>query len=746
MAGEWRKTGCALCAQNCGLELLIEDNRIVKVRGDKDNPRSEGYLCRKGMNIANFQHHAQRLTHPLKRVDGQFVKISWDQALDEIAEKLRQITTEYGPRSLAYMGGGGLSCHFEAAFGVRVLRGLGSRYHYTALGQELTGKFWGWGRAVGKQYLCGIPDEDHTDMLVAIGWNPWMSHQMPQARRRLQELKKDPDRLLVVIDPRESETAKMADLHLAVRPGTDALLFKAMIALILQKGWQNQTYIDEHVTGFDEIKAWFTGVDVQAALAVCGLEYEPVEKLCRWMTTRRWCSHSDLGILMGRHSTVNTYLEIILLAICGRIGVPGGSVIPGYFMPLGSHSDETDSKTWRTVTTGFPALMGVFPPNVMPEEILSDHPERVRAVLVTQSNPLRSYADTTAFEKAFARLDLLVTAEIAMTETAVLSHYVLPSRSTYESWDGTFFPMTYPKVYFQMRRPVIEPEGEPLEISEIHVRLADRLGLIPPIPDGLVEAGTGDRLQFGMALMNYLKENPKSVAMMPFILAKTLGRGLGSTNLAALWGMLQATTKDFRANAARAGFTPGPLMGEEIFKALMDHPEGIWIGCADEADNFTALKTEDGRVHVHIPEMADWIYSITPESEAASLVPPPEYPLVLMAGRHMDMNANSLMRNPEWNKGRRACTLAMNPADAESLGLTDGQTVRITTEAASEEIELEVSPDARPGQVIIPHGFGIVYEGKAYGVNVNRLTKNTSRDPFAATPIHRYVPCRVERV
>ena len=169
--GEWKKTGCVLCAQNCGLEVLVENNRIVKSRPDKDNPRSQGYVCRKGLKVAHHQHNAERLTHPLKRVGDEFQRISWDQALDEIAEKLRSLVDEHGPRCLAYMGGGGQGCHAEAAFGVRLLRGPGSRYHYNALGQELTGHFWVAGRFSGKQYLHFIPDEHNCELLLGIGWN-----------------------------------------------------------------------------------------------------------------------------------------------------------------------------------------------------------------------------------------------------------------------------------------------------------------------------------------------------------------------------------------------------------------------------------------------------------------------------------------------------------------------------------------------------------------------------------------------
>ena len=448
---------------------------------------------------------------------------------------------------------------------------------------------------------------------------------------------------------------------------------------------------------------------------------------------------------MSRHSTATTYLGIILLAVCGRICMPGGNVIPGHVMPIGAHSDERDARTWRTVQTDFPAIMGTFPPNVMPEEILSDHPERLRAVICSQSNPLRSYADTTMYEKAFKRLDLLVTVELAMTETAALSHYVLPSRSAYESWDSSFFAWTYPEIYFQMRRPVVEPEGEGLEAGQIMVLLADRLGMIPEIPVSLNEAAKGgDRITYGAELMRFAGSHPEVVKNLPFVLAKTLGEHVGSANLAALWGMLQVMPPEFVQSAARVGFKPGPTLGEDLFCAILDHPEGLWVGKCDPDDNFSMLRTEDRRVNIHIPEMADWIGSITAENEKRELARDKKYPFILFAGRHMDMNANTLMRDPSWNEGRRACTAAMHPADAEKWGFTDGQRVKVSTEAGQVEVELEVTDSTRRGVVVIPHGFGLEYEGKVYGANVNRLTKNTHRDKFAATPLHRYVPCRVE--
>ena len=449
---KWKKTACALCGNGCGLEAQVEGNRIVKVRGDKENPVSEGYVSRKGMNIASHLHNADKVLYPLKRVGNDFERISWDQAITEIATKLRDILDRHGPRSLASLFGGGEFGVGGAAHLIRFTRRLGSRYGYSAANQEFAGRYWAHGLTLGSQGIGFASDHENTDMMLLIGKNPLQSQHMQQARRRLLKMSKDPDRLLVVVDPRLSETAKIADIHLAIRPGTDALLVKSMIAIILHEGLHDQAYIDEHTDGFTEILPWFADFDVKAALKVCELDYDQVFQVCREFATRRSCLHDDLGVLMGRHSALVSYLLVVLMAICGRISVPGGNYLAGG----GGRPDS--SEPWRTQTTDIPAINKMFPPNVLPEEIMSDHPERLRAVFTYAVNPLRSYADTTAYEQAFRRLDLLVVTEMAMSETAALAHYILPSKSFYESWNGNLTG-DFSKVYSRAPGPVVEAEG-----------------------------------------------------------------------------------------------------------------------------------------------------------------------------------------------------------------------------------------------------------------------------------------------
>ena len=741
---DWKKTSCVLCYHNCGLEVQTEGSKILKVRADKNHPRTKGYMCRKGTRIAFYQSHKERLTHPLKREGNDFKRISWDQAITEIAGKLKETLSLHGPRALAYMGGGGQGPHVEAGFGRTLLTALGSQYHYSPIAQELSGLFWVNGRAYGRQNLHTGADLDRARNFLIMGWNGYVSNAgVNRARERIDEFSKDPAKRLIVVDPLRSETARRANTHLQPRIGTIALLLKSLVAIILQQGLENREYLALHCDGFERIEGWFRDFDVASALKVCGLDPGAVREIAKIYASEPTAMRTDLGLLMDRQSTMNSYLEMILMAVCGRIGTPGGNVFPGHLMPLGPHTDERDPRTWRTFETGFPPSIGYFPPNVLPEEILSQKKERTRALIVSSSNPLRSYADTLLYEKAFRELDLLVTIEIAMSETARLSHYVLPAKSGFEKWDAAFFSLTFPEVYFQIRHPCCETEGEPLEEGEIFTRLADALGILPTIPESLVQRSREDRGFFAMELLQFMGSDRKAARFLPFIVAKTLGRELGSAHLSALWGLLMMYPQHASEEIARAGYETTPLVGEEVFKKLLDHPEGAVIAKMPDQDNLNSLRTPDKKIHLYIEEMESWMREIEPVREEQSLRNS-EYPFVLVAGRHFPYTANSIMRDPEWNSGKQVCNLLMSEEDARDLGIKDGTEVRLTTEASQVKVPVEVSDIPPRGTVVLPHGFGLVHGGQTYGLNVNQLTKNTHRDRMTASPLHRYVPCRIE--
>jgi anaerobic selenocysteine-containing dehydrogenase len=199
-----------------------------------------------------------------------------------------------------------------------------------------------------------------------------------------------------------------------------------------------------------------------------------------------------------------------------------------------------------------------------------------------------------------------------------------------------------------------------------------------------------------------------------------------------------------KEDVARAGYKVSPLTGEEIFRKILDTPGGVKIGVVDPENNLSVLKTPDKKIHIHFPEMELWLKEVTPAAEEAQLLNK-DYPMVLIAGNHMEMVANTIMRDPAWNEGRRPCTLRIHPKDAEELGINDGDIILVETEAGSVRIEAEVTDSSFRGQVIIPHGFGLVHGGETHGANVNQLAPAKNRDRLAATPLHRYIPCRVRK-
>lgn len=247
-----------------------------------------------------------------------------------------------------------------------------------------------------------------------------------------------------------------------------------------------------------------------------------------------------------------------------------------------------------------------------------------------------------------------------------------------------------------------------------------------------------------MELMKIISRDKRAGRMLPFVAARTLGKPLGSAHLAAVWGLLMMYPQHAADDLRRAGFEVSPLVGDALFQKLLEHPEGMVIAKLNPDQNLERLRTTERKIDLYIEEMKDWMDEIDPRKEEKALKND-RFPLVLLAGRHFPHTANTIMRNPSWNEHKSVCTLLLNKKDAEALGIRNREEACVSTEASRVKIPVEISDMVPPGVVVMPHGFGLRYEDKIYGVNVNQLTKNTHRDRFAATPLHRYVPCRVER-
>lgn len=752
----YHQTACILCSINCGLEIKVEGRHFVKIRGDKAHPASQGYLCQKAARLDHYQNHLRRVKQPLKRMpNGEHEPISWDTAISEIAARINEIKAKHGGTAFAYYGGGGQGNHLPGMYATSLRAAIGTPYLYSALAQEKTGDFWVNGRLFGRQ-TCHVTEGIHeADFVFLIGTNPFQSHGIHQARKVLRQIKKDPKRTMVVVDPRRTKTAEMADVHLPIKPGTDAFLMTAMLAQMVQEDLVDQAFLDEHTIGYDQLAAALRQVDVSDFIARTELDEATVRQVTRDMAAAEKVStRHDLGVEMNLHSTLNTYLEKLLFLLTGNFGREGCNNLHVQFAPVIGHSpDINDPKNKRTKVTQTAAISRMYPPNVFPKEVLTDHPERIRALIVDSGNPVSTSADSQAMREAMKQLDLSIVIEVAMTETAELADYILPAQTQFEKSEAAFFTYTWPETYFHLRKPLLEPEDNTLPEPEIYQRLLVAMGAIPEsFPE--LEALALDYVKdptsgmFAMMFQMTLMQKPEWRHLAPAILYATLGKALPleKKSGAALWGAAQFYAQRHTEQVKAAGYAgEGHMLGENLFRAIMDSGTSVPVSVHTYEDAWSIIRHPDSKIHLFIPEMVEEMDALASESNTLAN----EFPLILAAGERRSYNANQIYRTPEWRRDDPDGALRMSPADAEAAGVTHGDKAMCQSMWGTIEVVVMIDPDQRPGFVSLPHGHGVEYpdleteELVQHGPRINELTSSDWCDPIAKTPYHKYVPIRV---
>ncbi|HZQ33672.1 MAG TPA: molybdopterin-dependent oxidoreductase [Mycobacterium sp.] len=737
MSGEWKQTACILCECNCGIVVQLEGRNLVKIRGDKEHPASHGYTCNKALRLDHYQNNRSRLTSPMRRrADGSYEEIDWDTAITEIAEGFAHIRDAYGGDKIFYYGGGGQGNHLGGAYSGAFLRALGSRYRSNALAQEKTGEHW-----VDRHLYGGHTrgEFEYAEVSVFVGKNPWMSQSFPRARTVLNEIAKDPDRSMIVIDPVITDTAKMADFHLRVRPGTDAWCLAAMAAILVQENLCDEAFLADHVNGVGKVRQVLQEVPVGDYAQRCGVD----EQLLRAAVRRIGSAESvavfeDLGIQQAPNSTLSSYLNKLLWILTGSFAKRGGQHLHSMFAPLFSTSG-----VGRTPVTGAPIIAGLVPSNVVPEEILTDHPDRFRAMIVESSNPAHSLADTAACRAAFESLELMVVIDVAMTETARLAHYVLPAATQFEKPEATFFNLEFPHNTFHLRHPLLDPLPGTLPEPEIWARLVRALGVIDEADlRPLREAARAGLEAYSVAFIEAVSANPMLNRVLPFVLYETLGPTLpdGLAGAAALWGLAQKTAFTYPDAVRRAGHADG----NALFEAILTNRSGVTFTVHEYEDDFALITHADHKIALDLPEMLNEIRALAGAPADRTTA---EFPIVLSAGERRAYTANDIFRDPSWRKRDENGALRVSVEDAQALGLVDGGRARISTAAGSAEATVEISEAMLPGHASLPNGFGLDYvDGQAPGVAPNSLTSTKWRDAYAGTPWHKHVPARIEAV
>jgi anaerobic selenocysteine-containing dehydrogenase len=764
--GDDLPTVCVLCSHNCGVRVDVRGGRIARVAADEGNPITRGYICNKAMSIPFYVEHAQRVEHPLRRrPGGGFDRVSWDTAIHEIAARLAEIRAQHSARAIGLVGIGGQANHMDAAYGLGWLRALGSRRWFNAFAQEKTQ------HSLMDQWMFDAspavslhPDQKNTRFLLVLGTNPRISNRGHSPNDSFKRFVEDPARTMVVVDPRETETTRGAHRHLRVRPGTDAYLLLGLAAVIVKNELVDYEFVREKTRDFEVLREVLASVDVDEMARRAGLDPAVIVETATGLARSDSAAiFFDLGVEQGPFSTLISYLIRVLLVLTGNIGRRGGDVFQETLLPpVVDHARRREPE--RAIVSGIPAIaalgnFAMFSPTLVPEEVLADHPERLRALIVEGSNPFLSFSDTARWREARERLDLLVVIEPAMTETAAVADYVLPTPVGYEKWEFANFPKGYPEVFVQVRPPVVPARGEALPEPEIYARLAETMRIFGEVPADLPALAAGALEPQGAAL--FLSRAQELAATEPrtakervlFWTYRALGPHLPAPSLAAIWlqchlnamlrgeGVLRALGEAWRGK--------GPFeIGAELFRRILDHPEGVEIARVDQERNLEDhVGFDDGRVRLAPAAMLD-------EVRRAAATPPvsdPRYPFVLAAGLRTRWTANTVHRDPRWRKGRGPhCTLNLSPADAERLGIGPGDALRVSTRRGSLTLPAQIDAKLLPGHVWMPNGFGMVCsagdgEARIDGVNQNEITDIADRDPFTGVPHHRYVLCQIER-
>ena len=759
---KWQKTACVLCGSNCGVLVQLggkEHREIIRVRGDKEHPSSKGYTCNKALQLNYYQSSRDRLNSPLRRrQDGEYEKISWDAAIAEIGERFTAIRDEFGGDKILYYGGGGQGNHLGGGYSTAFRRAIGSRYRSNALAQEKTGLSWVFDRTVGGVYHGNF---EHCETALLIGKNPWQSNGFPRARITLRNISNDPSRNLIVIDPRVTETAELADIHLRVKPGRDGWLLAAILGQLVQEDLIDHHWLTERAQEHSEVINTLIDIPVADYAKFAGIPLGQIKEVTEILgKTESLSVLEDLGIEMAPNSTLNSYQCVLLFLLTGNFAKKGAINLPSQLVSIFSAdkiSPERDESGFEinfktTPVTGSRIISGLIPCNKLPDEILTEHPDRFRAMLIESANPVHSLADASRMREALSSLDLVVVIDIAMTETARQADYILPASSQYEKPEMAFFNYEFPKNCAQLRTPLMEPLPGTLPEPEIHARLLEAVDPFKTAElEPLKRAASQGLEAFTAAFREAATNNVKINLYSTYVLYRTLGPRLpkGMAESASLWGVAHLFAKTEGKSLASAGFDgPAPIAANKLFTAFLESQSGLVFSVDDYEASYRRNRLPSGLVNPAVPEMLDKFKALSSYESAETTE---EFPMVLAAGERRSYTANTVIRDPAWAKSNNAYTLSINPTDAASLGINDGGRARLTTAKNSIEVVVEIDKRMMAGHISLPNGFGLSYpdaNGRAVitGVSPNELTAAEDCDDFAYTPWHKFVLARLDAV
>ena len=713
--GETRHTFCRICESLCGLEVEIgARGGIEAVRPDPLHVETNGFACVKGLKQHRLFDSPDRLRHPMRGgpLEGgvrAFERIGWEAALGEIGAKVRQLRRDHGPDSIGlYVGTAAGFSLLHPIFAQGFMTGLGSKSIYASSTQDCSNKFAVAREVYGFPFTQPFPDLDHVECLIIVGANPvvskWSFLQVPNPGKRLREIEARGGRVFVV-DPRRTETAKVAGEHVFIRPGTDVFFYLSFLDELAATGGIDAAFVAQHARGFEAVRALAREWPAERTGEITRIPPEQLREMVRaYREAKGAALYCSTGVNMGGEGALAFWIQEVINAVSGNLDRRGGTLIGRGIVDFAKLGARTGFglREDRSRIGGFASVNDAYPGGILADEILTPGRGQLKALFVTGGNPLMMMAGASRLREAFEQLELLVTIDILPNETGSLAHYMLPATTPFERPDLPFaFPLlmgmqSHP--YLQATRPVVAPAGEARDEASLYLDLARACGA-PLFGSRIVQK----TLEFAA------RRHGSDRAGVP--------AGLPLEGLMSL--LLRATGNGSFAK----------LLAEPHGRRLAPQQPGSYLG--------PKVAKPDGRIDLAPPSLIAQAKDRLPAAFAAERRVPER--LKLITRRHVKTHNSWTHNEASFVAGPRSTNhLYMHPEDAKAAGLRGGELVDVVSATGRVRIPMQLLEDLQPGTVAMPHGWGhqrakgLSVASRTTGVNVNVLAAS---GPAAVEPL-----------
>jgi anaerobic selenocysteine-containing dehydrogenase len=703
---------CMLCEAVCGISVEIEGNHVIGVRGDDRDPFSRGHICPKAVALRDIHSDPDRVREPLRRIPGttpgkedRWEPVSWEEALDEAGRRLAEVQARHGLNAVGLYVGNPTVHSYSALVAVPFFsKAIGGRARFSATSVDQLPHMLAALHLYGHQLLLPVPDIDRTDFLLMLGANPLVSNgslmTAPDVGARLKAIRARGGKLIVV-DPRRSETAAIADDHLAILPGGDAYLLLAMLHTLFAEGLTNLRHLGAFTDDVARVRELAGRFAPERVAARVGIDAERMRTLARqFAAAPSAVAYGRIGVCTQEFGGLAAWLINVLNIVTGNLDRPGGSMFTTPAADVvaftGRQGDRGHFAAWRSRVRGLPEFSGELPAATMAEEMETPGEGQVRALVTHAGNPVLSTPNGGRLERALAKLDFMVSIDLYRNETTRHANLILPTSFGLERdhYDIAFYALAVRNAA-RYAKPLLTPPPGVRPDWQVLTDLALKLH---------AHGGGRHNRMVLLALRALRRIGPRRVLDL-LLRFGPYGHGVK--------GLLGGGLSLAKLEAEPHGVDLGPLQAR-----LPAH-----------------LQTRDGRI-----ALAHEVYLEDVERLESKLAAPAisDGELLLIGRRNLRSN-NSWMHNSQrLVKGPEACTLIMHPEDARHRGLPDGSRVRVRSRVGEVQVPLEVSSDVAVGVVSLPHGWGHARQGVELGIarahagaSINDLTDEHELDALS---------------